>query len=95
MADAVAWGGLLDGLDRYEESEPIYRSALAYYEERYGPDHFEVAATLNNLGVIRYEQGDTIEGKELLERCLAIKLKLFGENHPEVTLTRANLDRLK
>jgi len=91
LADAVAWGGLLDGLGKYEESVPIYRRALAFYESRYGPEHFEVAATLNNLGVARAAQGDRAEGAALLERCVAIKRKLFGDNHPEVQLTEANL----
>jgi tetratricopeptide (TPR) repeat protein len=40
IADAVAWGGLLDGLDRFDESIPIYRRALAFQEQRFGPDHF-------------------------------------------------------
>jgi len=94
MADAVAWGGLLDGLERYSESLPIYRRALEFYEARFGPEHFEVAATLNNLGIARAAEGDEVEARELLERCLKIKRKLFGEDHPEIRLTEANLAAL-
>lgn len=94
VADAVAWAGLLDGLRRYEQSVPIYRRALAYYEHRFGPDHFEVAATLNNLAMARAAQGGIAEARELLERCLAIKRRLFDETHPEVRLTQANLNSL-
>ena len=89
IADAVAWGGLLDGQQRYAESIPIYQSALARYEHRFGPDHFEVAATLNNLGLALASQG-----RAMLERSLAIKMKLFGAGHPEVRLTAANFKRV-
>jgi tetratricopeptide (TPR) repeat protein len=91
VADAVAWGGLLDGLDRYDESMPIYRAALAYYESHLGPEHFEVAATLNNLGMAQAAQGNRREAQTTMQRCLHIKLKLFGEDHPETRLTRNNL----
>jgi tetratricopeptide (TPR) repeat protein len=94
MMDAVAWGGLLDGLGRYEQSMPIYRRALTFYEARFGPDHFEVAATLNNLGMAQAAQGDLAGARESLSRCLAIKAKLFPEAHPEYRLTHANLARI-
>ena len=89
IADAVAWGGLLDGQARYSESIPIYQHALTHYEQLFGPDHFEVAATLNNLGMALASQG-----RAMLERSLAIKMKLFGADHPEVRLTAANLKRI-
>lgn len=92
VADEVAWGGLLDGLKRFDESVPIYRRALTYYEQRLGPGHFEVAATLNNLGMARGMQGDAIEAQALLARSLGIKRTLFLEDHPEVALTAANLE---
>jgi len=95
LADAVAWGGLLDGLDRQAESLPIYRRALAYYETRFGPVHFEVAATLNNLGMAEAAQGNFVEAERTLQRCLDIKRKLFGEQHPEVLLTQQNLATLQ
>lgn len=95
IADLVAWAGLLDGLERFSESIPIYRRALAFYEEKYGPDHFEVAATLNNLGLAVADSGDQREGRALLERCVAIKRKLFGsDDHPEVRLSLSNLSKL-
>jgi len=95
LADAVAWGGLLDGLNREAESLPIYRRALAYYEARYGAIHFEVAATLNNLGMAEAARGNFEEAERTLQRCLDIKRKLFGEQHPEVLLTQQNLSTLQ
>jgi len=49
ILDAVAYAAVLDGLERYEESEPIYTSALICFEERYGAEHDEIAVILNNL----------------------------------------------
>jgi tetratricopeptide (TPR) repeat protein len=91
IADAVAWGGLLDGLERYSESIPLYNRALTYYEAKLGPDHFEVAATLNNLGMAQAALGNLEQAEATLQRCLNIKLTLFGARHPETNLTRNNL----
>lgn len=95
VADAVAWGGLLDGLGRHDEAIPIYRRALAYYEARLGPDHFEVAATLHNLGFALAAAGAVAEGAAALERALAIKTALFAEGHPERVLTGECLARVR
>lgn len=94
VADAVAWAGLLDGLGRFDESVRVYLRALAYYETELGPDHFEVAAVLNNLAMARAAQGDPEEALRLLTRCLDIKMRLFAAEHPEVVLTRKNRDSL-
>ena len=92
LADACAWAGLLDGLERYDESEPIYRRALAIYERELGPKDFEVAATLNNLGMARLASGDVADATALLERAYLIKHELFGEEHPETQLSRRNFE---
>jgi tetratricopeptide (TPR) repeat protein len=90
LADACAHGGLLDGLGRHAESKAIYLRALAVYERLYGPEHFEVAATLHNLAA-----AEALEDGAAAERCyrraLAIKGKLLGEDHPEWGLTANNL----
>ena len=91
VADEVAWAGLLDGCERYDESVPIYVRALDFYERHFGPEHFEVAAVLNNLGMARAAQGNTSLTRLHLERCVAIKRKLFAAGHPELQLSEANL----
>lgn len=47
LADAAAYAAVLDGLERYSESRPIYENALAHYRRIFGPEHYEVAATLH------------------------------------------------
>ena len=94
IADEVEWAGLLDGLRRHSESIPIYERALRFYEEHLGPDHFEVAAPLNNLGLARAVSGQAESARASLERSLAIKRKLFhDDSHPEIRLALANLDQ--
>ncbi|MBV6395288.1 MAG: hypothetical protein HFACDABA_00863 [Anaerolineales bacterium] len=91
LADAAAYAGVLDGLGRYEESEPIYRRALEAFERIYGPEHYEIVVNLNNLANVRYARGDSAEAEELFRRSLAIKEKTLGTNHPDTALTANNL----
>jgi tetratricopeptide (TPR) repeat protein len=94
MLDATAYAGVLDGLERYDESEPIYRRALAIFERAYGPEHYEVAATLHNLAAVRAARGQLEEAENHYRRALAIKEKQLGAQSPDVALTRNNLGRL-
>jgi len=94
MADAAAYAAILDGLGRYDESETIYRRALAVFEESFGPVHYEVAATLHNLGAVLVAQGNYREAEENYRRALSIKEGLLGKDSPDVALTCANLGSL-
>jgi tetratricopeptide (TPR) repeat protein len=94
MADATAYAAVLDGLERYDESEPIYRQALAVSERAYGLEHYEVAATLHNLAAVLAARGHCKEAEEHYRRALAIKEKLLGAGSPDVALTRNNLGKL-
>lgn len=91
LADAVAYAGVLDGLERYDESEKIYRDVLVQYERIYGAEHYEIAAVLNNLGNVRYALGDYAEAEALMRRTLALKEKLLGVEHPDTALSMNNL----
>ncbi len=91
LADAVAYAGVLDGLERYDESEKIYRDVLAEYEKIYSAEHYEIAAVLHNLGNVRFARGDYAEAEMLMQRTFAIKQKLFGDEHPDTALSMNNL----
>lgn len=91
LADAVAYAGVLDGLERYDESEKIYRDVLVEYEKIYPAEHYEIAAVLHNLGNVRFARGDYAEAETLMRRTLAIKEKLFGDQHPDTALSMNNL----
>ncbi len=91
LADAAAYAGVLDGLERYDESEPIYRHVLIEFEKIYGPEHYEITVNLNNLANVRYARGDFQEAELLFRRSLAIKEKTLGAHHPDTALTANNL----
>jgi tetratricopeptide (TPR) repeat protein len=94
MANAAAYAAILDGLGRYDESEAIYRRALAVFEKFFGPVHYEVAATLHNLGVVLVAQGNHKEAEENYRRALAIKERLLDADSSDVAITRSNLGSL-
>ena len=59
----------------YERALTPYRDALARSERVHGPDHAEVAYPLVGLGGALVELGKYAEGRELLERALAIRTR--------------------
>ena len=46
----------------------------------------EVAATYNNMGMVYEKKGDLQRALELYDNSLLIKMKLLGEDHPDVAL---------
>jgi tetratricopeptide (TPR) repeat protein len=94
LFDAVAYAAILDGLQRYDESEAIYRRALAIFEKTFGPEHYEVASNLHNLAAVLCTRGDLDEAEKLYRRALVIKEKLLGEDSPDAALTLNNLGAL-
>jgi tetratricopeptide (TPR) repeat protein len=94
LFDAVAYAAILDGLQRYDESEAIYRRALVIFEKTFGPEHYEVASNLHNLAAVVCVRGDLDEAEKLYRRALTIKEKLLGAESPDAALTRNNLGAL-
>lgn len=93
--DAVAYAGILDGLDRKEESEPIYREALERYEKWFGPEHFEVAALLNNLAHVLADREEFGEALAIMRRSVALKASIFPEGHFEREISVAGLAEIE
>jgi tetratricopeptide (TPR) repeat protein len=94
LFDAVAYAAILDGLQRYDESEAIYRRALAIFEQTFGPEHYEVASNLHNLAAVLCARGDLDAAEKLYRRALAVKEKLLGAESPDAALTLNNLGAL-
>ena len=44
--------------------------ALAGYEQALGPDHTSTLVTVNNLGLLYYDQGKLAEAEQLYVRAL-------------------------
>ena len=57
----------------------------------WGPDHPEVALSLNNLAALYDDEGKYSEAEPLYKRSLAIREKVFGPDHPDVANSLNNL----
>ena len=56
---------------RYADSDPLYKRALAIREKALGPDHPDVAQSLNNLADLYRAQGRHADAEPLYKRALA------------------------
>jgi CHAT domain-containing protein/tetratricopeptide (TPR) repeat protein len=75
----------------YEKAQSLAKHALDLREKALGPDHPEVAAALNLLGVICTARSDYNRAESLFQRALAINEKAFGREHPAVAEVTDNL----
>jgi CHAT domain-containing protein len=78
----------------YREGIPKGREALAIREQALGPDHPDVATSLNNLARLLQENGEYTEARPLYERSLKIRERVSGPNHPEVATSLNSLGYL-
>jgi tetratricopeptide (TPR) repeat protein len=67
---------------------------LAITEASYGPDHPQVATTLNNLAQLLQATNRLAEAEPLMKRALAITEASYGPDHPQVATTLNNLASL-
>src|SRR6266498_69503 len=79
---------------KYDEALRLYERALAIREKALGPDHPDVAGSLNNLASIYNLKGDFEKAESFYQRALAIWEKALGPDHPQVTLSLDNLASL-
>jgi tetratricopeptide (TPR) repeat protein len=77
---------------RYSEAIPLAQRALAIQEKALGPDHPDVALSLNNLAELYRAQN--ADAEPLYKRSLAIDETALGPNHASVTGTLNNLGAL-
>ncbi len=64
----------------YAEAEPLYQRALAIWEKTLGPDHPDVATSLENYAALLRETGRGEEAKEMEVRAKAIRAKHAQDN---------------
>ena len=61
---------------------------------RWGPDHYEVAVVLHNLGGIESTRGNRAAAHAALQRALAITRAVLGDQHHEVVVLTTKLAAL-
>lgn len=79
---------------QYAEAESLLMQALAIREKTLGPEHADVATSLNNLAFLYYEQGNYTKAEPMYVRALSINEKVEGPDHTIVALSLNNLARL-
>jgi CHAT domain-containing protein/Tfp pilus assembly protein PilF len=79
------------GEGKPNEARPLAERALAIREEALGPDHVEVASTVNTLANIHYQLDDYNGAEVLFERALAIREKTLSPDHPDLADSMAGL----
>jgi CHAT domain-containing protein len=85
-------------------AESLYRDALAmqrklYPEDRFPDGHPDLAASLNNLGVLLQARGELARAEPLLRDAVAMRQKLypsarFPDGHADLAVSLSNLGAL-
>jgi tetratricopeptide (TPR) repeat protein len=84
-------GSYLRERARFAEGEPLCQRVLAMVQKALGPDHPDVATSLNNLAELYRARGKYAEAEPPCQRALAILEKALGPEHPLVAASLNNL----
>ncbi len=79
---------------RVAEATTLAKRSLAIKEKALGPEHPDVATSLNNLAVLYQAQGRYKDAGPLYRRALAIREKTLGPEHPNIVTTLNNMAKL-
>ncbi|MBZ0320618.1 MAG: tetratricopeptide repeat protein [Anaerolineae bacterium] len=81
-------------LGDYAGARAAFERALRIDEAVYGPDHYNIAKYVNNLGDLLREMGDYSGARNCLERALLTWETIYGEYDPHVAICLNNLGLL-
>ena len=84
-------GTIYQSLGLYDSAAPLLETSLNIRQRELGPDHLDVATSLNDLAGVLYYQGDYDRAESLFRRALAIRRQQLGNDHPDVALSLNNL----
>jgi tetratricopeptide (TPR) repeat protein len=76
---------------KYAQALPLAQRALSIREKALGPNHPDVAGSLNSLALLYQDQGRYADAEPLYKRSLAIYEKAFGHGHRNVAALLNNL----
>jgi len=77
-------GSVYESLGLYDVAEKQKREALAIRERELGPEHIEVAHSLDSLSTLDYARANFDSAERLSRRSLAIYRKRYGETHVDI-----------
>ncbi len=72
--------GLCDNQGKYAEAEPLYKRSLAIREKALGPQHPDVAQSLENYAALLRNMNREDEVAKMEARAKAIRAKHAQEN---------------
>ncbi|CAM9588227.1 unnamed protein product, partial [Laminaria digitata] len=78
----------------YAVAGPLFERSLTIREKALGPEHPDVATSLNNLAGLLQTQDNYAEAGPLFERSLTIREKALSPEHPDVATSLNNLVEL-
>lgn len=78
------------------ESDPalagrLYAESVERNRRTLGPDDDFTLMALNNLAIWNFEKGDYVQGETMHRELLDIRLRKFGENHPDTVVSFRNV----
>ena len=76
---------------QYDRAVIVAKKALEIAEKALGPDHPDVATSLNNLAELYRTQGQYAQAEPLYKRSLVIWEKALGPDHPNVATSLENM----
>ena len=94
-AEALAQqGSQLELQGRYDDAIQLTSEDLAIHEKILGPDHPDLAKSLNNLAGLYFDKSRLTEAEPLYRRSIAILKKARGQDNPDVATIIENLGNL-
>ena len=87
-------GLYLRGRAEFAQARAHFKRALKIAEAAYGPNHPDVASSVNNLGSVLRVLGDLAGARAHYQRALQITEAAYGSNHPKVAIRVNNLGRV-
>jgi CHAT domain-containing protein len=81
-------------LGEYAKAEPLHKEALRIRQKVFGPEHPEVAQSLNNLALLYKKMGEYAKAEPLYQESLRIRQKVLGSEHPDTAESLNNLASL-
>lgn len=81
-------------MGKHEKALSLYKRSLAITEKSFG-NHPNTSIYLHNLGLFYYEQNNFDQALSYLNKAYAIRLKVFGKNHPNTINTQKFINKIK
>jgi len=75
----------------YGSAEDLLREAAALQERTLGPNHPDLANTLNNLGIVCERTDNPLDAEHYFRRAYTIATATLAPDHPFVATSRENL----